>query len=264
MSKLLPDEEQPLRLSGELFTDQESDISPRCDKPKATPAFPGAYTIFLHLIIFMLFGFIWFGGFRRTHLTMPKGATWSPAKDFVQYEINGNHALHQNEPSVYAGAPTVEQEKAWDGLLTPTYFAATREEMIQGEESLEDGTTQLSSGGYLATLAVYHELHCLRQLRLYLYRDRYYANITEGQEHYLHQHLDHCIEALRITVMCHGSTALYTFAWTSAEQSKPTSRSNARSVCVNWESIKNWSYSREISEDDPIVMPSPGGCRDCP
>lgn len=42
-----------------------------------------------------------------------------------------------------------------------TYFAATREEMIQGEESLEDGTTQLSSGGYLATLAVYHELHCL-------------------------------------------------------------------------------------------------------
>ncbi|KAI0104451.1 hypothetical protein F4814DRAFT_430818 [Daldinia grandis] len=186
-----------------------------------------------------------------------KGASWSPAADFIRYEINGDHALQRNVPSVYSGKPTIEQENAWRDLLTPMYFEATREEMIRGGESLENGT-KLTSGGYLATLGVYHELHCLRQLRLYLYRDRYYVNLTSAQDEYIHRHLDHCLEALRIAIMCHGSTAMYTFAWKSANPGKPTTQSNSKLICVNWSSIKDWSYSREILDSEQVVMASSG------
>ncbi|KAI6091918.1 hypothetical protein F4821DRAFT_280217 [Hypoxylon rubiginosum] len=263
MSKPVADEEQPLRLSEDLLASQEPEVSPKRGILTIV-TFPSLYTVFLHLVILILLIYTFRGSpYPRTQPPMPEGATWSPATEFIRYQINGDHALHQNKPSVYAGTPTVEQERAWDDLVTPAYFAATREELIKSEESLENGA-RLTSGGYLATLGVYHELHCLRQFRLYLYRDRYYENITEAQDHYLHQHLDHCLESLRLTIMCHGNTGLYTFAWTSASQGKPTSQSNARSVCVNWSSIKDWSHSREIPDTERVMGPSSmEDCHDC-
>ncbi|KAI1213248.1 uncharacterized protein F4807DRAFT_449920 [Annulohypoxylon truncatum] len=254
MSRLLADEEQPLQMPDEGFINQEHHTSPKShNRNTLTTQF--VYILVLHLIIFILVGVIWGGEYRRAQLRILKGATWSPATDYIRYEIIGDHALKQNLPSVYSGPPSAENENAWQDLLTPMYFKATREEMLRGEQPLENGT-QLTGGGYLATLGVYHELHCLRQLRLYLYRDYYYANLTSTQDEYLHKHLDHCLEALRIAIMCHGSTALYTFAWESSNPGRPTTKSNSRSVCVKWTSIKNWSYSREILESDQVVIPS--------
>lgn len=38
---------------------------------------------------------------------------------------------------------------------------------------------ELTQGGYLASLGVFHELHCLRRLYWHMYEDIYFANITE-------------------------------------------------------------------------------------
>lgn len=40
------------------------------------------------------------------------------------------------------------------------YFNATVEELQKAGESLDD-VAQLSGGGYLASIGVYHELHCV-------------------------------------------------------------------------------------------------------
>ncbi|KAI1762538.1 hypothetical protein GGR53DRAFT_532566 [Hypoxylon sp. FL1150] len=265
MGKPVADEEQPLRLSEDLFASQELDGSPKRGRSTAI-IFTGFYTVFLHLVVFTFLVYTFRDSlYQRTQPVMPEGTTWSPATEFIRYEISGNHAPHQDKLSVYAGVPTVEQERAWDDLVTPAYFSATREELIKGEESLENGA-RLTGGGYLATLSVYHELHCLRQFRLFLYRDRYYENITEAQDYYLRRHLDHCLESLRMTIMCHGNTGLYTFAWTSPNQGKPVSQSNARSVCVSWNSIKDWSHSREIPGTEKVMGPYPmpmKNCHDC-
>lgn len=45
-------------------------------------------------------------------------------------------------------------------------FRATREEMKRAGEIVDDDTTELIGGGYLASLGVYHDLHCLVCSRL--------------------------------------------------------------------------------------------------
>jgi hypothetical protein len=44
--------------------------------------------------------------------------------------------------------------------VSATYFNATREELERSGESLEN-LAELKGGGYLSSLGVYHEVHCL-------------------------------------------------------------------------------------------------------
>jgi hypothetical protein len=46
----------------------------------------------------------------------------------------------------------------------------------------EDPTERLElvQGGYLASLGVFHELHCLRRLYWHMYEDIYFANTTKA------------------------------------------------------------------------------------
>ncbi|KAH9986166.1 KR domain-containing protein [Xylariaceae sp. FL0662B] len=131
---------------------------------------------------------LWYQGSRVNRCAIPEGASWSPVQSFLQYHISDDPALKHHQSSVYSGYPTSEKERAWDSLLSPMYFAASREELQKAGEFQENGT-KLPSGGYLAMIGVYHELHCLKALRLYLYRDKYYHNLTEAQETYLQNHL---------------------------------------------------------------------------
>jgi hypothetical protein len=47
------------------------------------------------------------------------------------------------------------------------YFAATEQEMLRAGETVKNGA-QLTGGDYLATLGVYHELHCLVSSPFYI------------------------------------------------------------------------------------------------
>ena len=76
-------------------------------------------------------------------------------------------------------------------------------------DTVED-SVRLASGGYLAALGVYHQLHCLvrqfapfilisyktelttaeqRQLRLYLFAEVFYPNMTRANLDYFHGHM---------------------------------------------------------------------------
>jgi hypothetical protein len=46
------------------------------------------------------------------------------------------------------------------------YFAASREEVLKAGEIIDDKMVEVTGGGYLATLGVYHELHCVVSLQL--------------------------------------------------------------------------------------------------
>lgn len=47
-----------------------------------------------------------------------------------------------------------------------TYFNTTREELERAGENLEN-LSELVGGGYLATIGVYHEIHCVVRLTVY-------------------------------------------------------------------------------------------------
>ncbi|MCJ1447912.1 MAG: hypothetical protein MMC23_008424 [Stictis urceolatum] len=58
---------------------------------------------------------------------------------------------------------------------------ATYEDLTAvGEDA--DSAIQLEGGGYLAFTSVYHELHCLKIMRWYLYKEEYYSHIAPGSK----------------------------------------------------------------------------------
>ena len=70
-------------------------------------------------------------------------------------------------------------------------------------------------GGYVAGLEVFHQLHCLNSLRQYSYPEYYNGSSAIFTYNPLQQrqHLDHCIDIIRQTLMCHADVGLVTQSW---------------------------------------------------
>lgn len=69
-----------------------------------------------------------------------------------------------NLSSVCAHLPLQNSKALTTGKAT--YFNTTQEELQRAGEKLEN-LTELVGGGYLATIGVYHEIHCLVRLTGY-------------------------------------------------------------------------------------------------
>ncbi|KAI0206735.1 hypothetical protein F4808DRAFT_405140 [Astrocystis sublimbata] len=215
------------------------------------------YFILLHIVIIVLFGIVtWLLLSRPTkdYGTATATQSWSPVHQYVEYEIQKEYAS-EDPHSNFSGPPSPDVERAWDDLERPTFFRVTREELERAGSSF-DQIAMLADGGYVATLGVYHELHCVRQMRFFLWREKYYPNLTQLQEDYLYHHLDHCLEALRHVVMCHGNTALRSFAWVDPSAQLPKAQSNSQRSCVKWSSIHDWSESRMVPYNPDLARPS--------
>ncbi|OCL14663.1 hypothetical protein AOQ84DRAFT_280564 [Glonium stellatum] len=183
----------------------------------------------------------------QTPLTFINNLTnQAPAKGSISYVISSEHSTDHLKYSAYSGPPSEENNRAWETLIEPTFFGATEQELIEAGESVND-SVKLAAGGYVAALGVYHEIHCLRQLRLFLYSDVYYPNLTQANIKYLQGHLGHCIETLRISVMCQADMSLYTFRWENSTDDRPATKSNAKRQCVNWDPLEKWSQNRKVS-----------------
>ncbi|KAI0976245.1 hypothetical protein F4678DRAFT_456568 [Xylaria arbuscula] len=214
------------------------------------------YVVFLHLVITFLLVILLTGNTIDNGSLANYQGTWSPAKESVQYKIHRYYPPDNDHVSVYGGEPTIEQDAAWNNMFSSMYFAASSEEILKAGGALVNGLVEVTSGGYLATLGVYHELHCVRQLRLYLYEDRYYHNLTDRQRAYNRKHLDHCLEVLRISTMCHGNADMFLFKVESSVPRKPSILSSAESLCIDWSSLGGWSTSRQLGVNQTAVPPS--------
>jgi len=171
--------------------------------------------------------------------------SFSPALGVIRYEVEKLQAPAHDEYSAFSGPPTPENNEAWGTLTLPTTFNSTRDEMIAAGESLED-SVELLHGGYETSLSVYHDLHCLLRLRVWVYKDIYYPNLTETQATYEIQHLDHCIDALRRSAMCMGDTSMFTFRWPEDLTKKIETKTNAKRICVNWQALETWAQGRGL------------------
>lgn len=97
---------------------------------------------------------------------------------------------------------------------------------MEGFGRLDEGVRLPDGSGYLGTLNVYHELHCvvnylfltlqtlnmliLKQEQMYhwLYKETYLPNMTPGEYRDQVGHLEHCLEALREGVMCNADVSI--------------------------------------------------------
>lgn len=102
-----------------------------------------------------------------------------------------------------------------------------------------------ASGGEEYDISVFHQLHCLKYVRLYLYEvlaiaqngiknegERYFVNRTDD-------HVSHCLDYVRQGLMC---SADMTVEWPRREQTGPSSVVDGWGVghqCKSWVSCTN-------------------------
>ena len=105
-------------------------------------------------------------------------------------------------------------------------------------------------GGYLATLDVFHTLHCVNKIRKSYYSDYYHDPnpLADQQEHF-----DHCIDLLRQVIMCHGDVSLHTYEWKD-DYRWPWPSMQTEHQCRNWDKLVAWSKDHYIpSLTGPIL-----------
>ncbi|KJK63524.1 protein of unknown function DUF3328 [Aspergillus parasiticus SU-1] len=189
----------------------------------------------------VLFGLWWRATLLSEVCVRPK-LSYSPAKHIISYEQR--RLKRDIENNVFTGDPRPEFDAAWKHLLEPMTIKITPEELSHLPDpsiAFKDGT------GYIAELAVYHELHCIKRIRRHFHLDRYYPNMTEDDRIREEVHIDHCLEYWREAAMCRGDTTLATFRWVDG---LPYSRVYSDHECVNWEALDQWARSRMVDMSD--------------
>ncbi|KAH6854703.1 hypothetical protein B0I37DRAFT_349988 [Chaetomium sp. MPI-CAGE-AT-0009] len=177
---------------------------------------------------------------------------YSPAEQVIEYETRPVDGLA--EGSIYAGYPRPESETAWRSLMEGTNIKLYPDEMGRLNETslkMRDGS------GSLAVLGVYHELHCVKRLRKWFYREHYYPNQTELEFNERMTHADHCLEFLRQASMCHGDVTVTSFKWLHDAQGhaiEPTTKEGALHRCVKWDNLQTWARSRRVDLFDPHLL----------
>lgn len=101
--------------------------------------------------------------------------------------------------------------------------------MLSKEElsKLNRNSVEVEGSGYLASLGVFHQLHCLNYIRKQLYpeckelNEDFRLNFADSALDYPPDedertqmiHKAHCIDNLRQIIQCHGDTSVLTYSW---------------------------------------------------
>ncbi|KAF8813235.1 hypothetical protein BYT27DRAFT_7335163 [Phlegmacium glaucopus] len=201
------------------------------------------------LSVSILFFWLW----MRARVQIPKFIVYSPANVAVEYNkeftvFNGTF----NYPSVYRGYPTPEIDAAWLRIsqdVKPTRL--TREQILKiGKEDTPSKVKfrEEDGGGYMASLEVTHQLHCLNMLRKYTYHEYYEKfdpSFTDAKPEVFRMHLDHCVEIIRQNLMCSADVGMITYEWVRGF-SVPYPDFNTRHQCRNLEKILAWGNQNAV------------------
>ncbi|KAG1883787.1 hypothetical protein F4604DRAFT_1920293 [Suillus subluteus] len=194
---------------------------------------------------------------------------FSPANEAVEsigiVKFNGSFGA----TSIYRGSPSPELDAAWDSVsFNARPIRMTLEQLLRTGEQPSPSMARYSDeygGGYMATVEVIHQLHCLDMLRRVSWGDHYYhhGNMHESPEEF-RTHIDHCIEMLRQFTMCAGDTTMITHDWVEG-RTTPFADFNVHHQCRNFEKVLNWvdehrvfvPKSELVRLDDNVNLPSP-------
>ncbi|KAI0183598.1 hypothetical protein EV127DRAFT_486944 [Xylaria flabelliformis] len=175
---------------------------------------------------------------------------YSPATQSISYKkVELFRSIEDG--NIYTGEPREELDKAWSELIKPMAIKITAQELaLLGKSSIafNDGS------GYLAEMAVFHELHCIKRIRRHLHIDYYYGNMTADEEDRERRHMDHCLEYWREAAMCRGDPTLATFVW---NEGRPFSKVNSLHECVDWDGVRRWAESRMVDTSDLTIFSRP-------
>ncbi|KAF1912993.1 hypothetical protein BDU57DRAFT_589758 [Ampelomyces quisqualis] len=106
--------------------------------------------------------------------------------------------------------------------------------------------------GYRVGLEVFHQLHCLNLLRMSTYPEHYtelWQSDTNGEAEKVRAHLDHCVETLRMNLMCMADVNVFTFHPVEGGEGYRPDYESAH-VCRNFEGIRKWAVEHAVPDQD--------------
>ncbi|KAK4175468.1 hypothetical protein QBC36DRAFT_189817, partial [Triangularia setosa] len=146
--------------------------------------------------------------------------------------------------SRFIGRPTPEWQKTMHHLMAGTLIRISNEELqLAGTDSIP-----LEDGGYAAGLGVAHNLHCVKNIKQFLYREYFYPDLNSDSKAFedLQTHSDHCLDFIRQGIMCHLDYSLYTVSW-GDRKDIPTHHDPPVQKCINWEKLHSWMQGRSVN-----------------
>ncbi|TGJ79242.1 hypothetical protein E0Z10_g9525 [Xylaria hypoxylon] len=192
-------------------------------------------------------------------------STYSPAVEggaIGYYDTNFRNEF--GGKTEFGGPPTPELEDRWDKLWSQGSIEISK----SGVEKLGKSTDKLmhakndTTRGYRGVLEVFHQLHCLNEIRQYTWK-AYYAthmpdwveahrgrvdlNLTDPNSVMDRLHVDHCIEALRLQLMCAGDVTPLLLELD--EDGDEKADFNVRHKCRKWEGITDWQFNHAIERE---------------
>ncbi|KAF2636765.1 hypothetical protein P280DRAFT_408336, partial [Massarina eburnea CBS 473.64] len=103
------------------------------------------------------------------------------------------------------------------------------------------------TGMHIGLVSVLHDLHCVNMLRKAMYPD-YYSDMKDAT---LQPHLEHCVDALRLSLMCAGDMTLIPTVPSNA--SRPfEALFETTHTCRDFDALKEWAISRDAADSDYI------------
>lgn len=178
--------------------------------------------------------------------TRNEGQIYSPAEHLIRnkyVEVVFSSGFG-TERTAYQGPPSPERNALWDDLYGFGISRIPRESAAK----LTNKTVPIpgDSGYYAVQLNVFHQLHCLNMLRKRLYDDQLYPPDHElmGIEH-----LEHCYDALRQSLMCSADITPLPWQWVEADQeAKEVAR--VAHTCRDFDAVWNWGKENAVKNFD--------------
>jgi len=187
-----------------------------------------------------------------------KYSSYSPASGIVKYHTERYNLTPVMDWSPFVGSG-YEVDRAWDHITNnigdQMISHAELEKLGLDPKSIKITNPITGEEGYRAGLEVFHQLHCLNLLRMATYPD-YYSRpevggdvATDSED--LRGHIDHCIEALRLNLMCQSDIGVFTFKMypdLPVEGHWPDF--STLHTCRNFDDIRNWALTHSVTFDD--------------
>ncbi|EJP70447.1 tat pathway signal sequence [Beauveria bassiana ARSEF 2860] len=162
--------------------------------------------------------------------------------DFPPFEQRFNGSLFKRSP--YSGPPTPEMDKTWGRYTEMGSNDARASTSYSLETAVHLEETQ--NIGYMASLGLFHQIHCLNMLRKFIYLDYYKEKTPDWfSQPYLRAHADHCVDMIREAIMCHGDTSLIVYHWIDGYKD-PVPDFSTMHTCRNPEAILSWMQKNQI------------------
>ncbi|KAJ6128951.1 Protein of unknown function DUF3328 [Penicillium samsonianum] len=181
-------------------------------------------------------------------------SSYSPLLEAVEYyEVDWANNFHQE--SIYRGSPTSELELAWDRLWRQHDINVPLNKLSSLNRSVDANWKQTPAqygGGAEANVEVFHQLHCLNMIRQYTYLDSYEVPPEGFQKspEMSRTHVDHCIETLRIHLMCAGDV---TPVLVRLDDSKPLGAEadfSTHHKCRRFDKLTEWMEIHAIRTEE--------------